>query len=176
MFESLNNLLGPAVMERLTLVVNHVLGAEPAATARLAPHAGRTIEIVAVDWPSLLPAPPACRFQITRAGLLEWLGVDAGGGSTDLLLRVDASNPALLAARLLAGQQPTVDIGGDAQLASDVNWLMQNLRWDVAADLERVFGPLVAGQLHRAGRAFAAAVRTAVQGLERLRSGLQRRP
>ena len=176
MLASLNNLLGPAVMERLTLVVNHVLSAEPAATGRLAPHAGRTIEIVLVDWPSLLPAPPACRFQVTRAGLVEWLGAEAGGGSTDLLLRIDASNPALLAARLVAGEQPTVDIGGDAQLAGDVNWLMQNLRWDVAGDLERLFGPLVAGQLHHAGRAFAGAVRTAVQGLERLRGGFQRRP
>jgi ubiquinone biosynthesis accessory factor UbiJ len=176
MLASLNHLLGPAVMERLTLLVNHVLGAEPAATARLAPHAGRTIEIVLVDWPALLPPPPACRFQVTRAGLVEWMGAESGGGSTDLLLRVDASNPALLAARLLGGEQPTVDIGGDAQLASDVNWLMQNLRWDVAGDLDRLFGPLVAGQLHRVGRALAAAVHTAVQGLERLRSGFQRRP
>ena len=35
MLQSLNALLAPALMERLVLVINHVLGAEPAATQRL---------------------------------------------------------------------------------------------------------------------------------------------
>jgi ubiquinone biosynthesis accessory factor UbiJ len=169
MLSSLNNLLGPAVMERLTLVVNHVLRAEPAATERLAVHAGRTIEVVAAGWPALLPAPPPCRYRISAAGLVEWLGAEPGAGTTDLLLQVDASNPALLAARLLAGDRPDVEISGNAQFAADIDWLIENLRWDVAADLERVFGPAVAGQLQRAGSAFAAALRAAVHGLERLR-------
>jgi ubiquinone biosynthesis protein UbiJ len=62
-----------------------------------------------------------------------------------------------------------VAIDGDAQLAGDVNWLMQNLRWDVAADLERFFGPVAAQQLHRLGSAVAHALRSAVQGLGRAR-------
>ena len=44
-------------------------------------------------------------------------------------------------ARALGGTPPPVQIDGDAQLAGDVNWLLLNLRWDVAADLERLFGP-----------------------------------
>ena len=61
--------------------------------------------------------------------------------------------PALLPlARLaLGGTPPAVQIDGDAQLAGDMNWLLQNLRWDVAADLERLFGPAVAQQLHQPG-------------------------
>jgi ubiquinone biosynthesis protein UbiJ len=58
-------------------------------------------------------------------------------------------------------------------LAGDVNWLMQNLRWDVAADLERLFGPAVAHQLHRLGSALAAAVRKAVQGASALKDRLR---
>ena len=79
----------------------------------------------------------------------------------DLAVQVDAANPALLVARALAGEAPAVQIDGDAQLAGDVNWLLQNLRWDVAADLERQFGPVVAQQLHTLGSAFAKGLRAA---------------
>ncbi|MDE1950490.1 MAG: hypothetical protein KGI35_17870, partial [Burkholderiales bacterium] len=94
----------------------------------------------------------------------------------DLGLRIDASNPAALFARLLAGERPSVAVEGDAQLAGDVNWLLENLRWDVAADLERLFGPVVAQQLHRVGRAVAAALRAALQGVGQVRERLRPRP
>ena len=91
----------------------------------------------------------------------------------DLAVSLDASNPALLMARALGGTPPAVQIDGDAQLAADVGWLLQNLRWDVAADLERLFGPIVAQQLHRAGQMLASALRATLQGAaglgERLR-------
>jgi ubiquinone biosynthesis protein UbiJ len=77
-------------------------------------------------------------------------------------------------ARALGGTPPAVQIEGDAQLAGDVNWLLQNLRWDVAADLERLFGPGVAHQIHQAGSALATALRGALKAVaalgERLRS------
>ena len=89
-------------------------------------------------------------------------------------MQLDAGNPALLLARALGGTPPPVQIDGDAQLAGDVNWLLLNLRWDVEADLERLFGPVVAHQLHKVGSALAAALRmalkTAAQLGERLRS------
>lgn len=162
MLHTLNSLLAPAVMGRLTLVINHVLGGESVATARLMVHSGRTVELLATAWPPMLPQPPVLAFRVTPAGLLEWCGPERGGAA-DLAVRVDTSNPALLLARAAAGELPPVEIDGDAALAADVNWLMQNLRWDVAADLERVFGPLVAPQLHRLGSALAGAMRTAMQ-------------
>ena len=174
MIHTLNSLLAPAVMERLTLVVNHVLSAETAATERLKPHAGRTVELVAGGWPSLLPPPPVLAFRVTPAGLLEWCGLERGA-AIDLALRVDASNPALLLGKAIGGELPPVAIDGDALLAGDVNWLMQNLRWDVAADLERFFGAPVAQQLHRMGRAVAAALRTALQGAGQVRDRLRPR-
>jgi ubiquinone biosynthesis protein UbiJ len=172
MLHTLHSLLAPAVLERLTLVINHVLGGEPVATERLRPHAGRRIELQLTAWPSLLPPPPQLAWRVTPAGLLEWQGLQPEPGA-ELQVRLDAANPAALAARMLAGEPPPLQVEGDAQFAGDINWLTLNLRWDVAADLERLFGPVVAQQLHTAGRGLAAALRAAVraaQGLgERLR-------
>ena len=155
-------------MGRLTLAVNHVLSSEPAAVERLRPHSGRRIELLPQAWPGLLPPPPLLAFVVTPAGLVEWVGADAPA-EAHLTLRFDASNPARLVATALAGETPEVDIEGDGQLAADVNWLMQNLRWDVEADLERVMGPVAARQLYRLGSALARAVRRAVQGAASLR-------
>jgi ubiquinone biosynthesis protein UbiJ len=96
--------------------------------------------------------------------MLEWCGGTEAPAAADLRVGVDASNPLLLMARAMAGDKPAVDIGGDAQLATDVNWLLQNLRWDVAADLERLFGPAVAYPLQRLGSMLARALRAALQG------------
>jgi ubiquinone biosynthesis protein UbiJ len=169
MLHTLNSLLAPAVMDRLTLVINHVLSGETVATERLKVHAGRSVELLPTGWPSLLPQPPLLAFRITAAGLLEWCGPERGG-APDLAVRLDSSNPALLLARALLGELPPVEIDGDAALAADVNWLMQNLRWDVAADLERVFPPLVATSLVRAGSALAKGLRVAVQAASDLKS------
>ena len=158
MLPNLNALLAPALMDRLVLVVNHVLAAEPQALARLMPHRGRVLRLDLLQWPRLLPAPPPLAFVITPAGLVEWCrdAVDA-----DLRVTLEAANPAALALQLLGGDSPKLVIEGDAQLATDVDWLLKNLRWDVADDLHRVFGPTVAQQLSRIGSALARALRAA---------------
>ncbi|HPP83354.1 MAG TPA: hypothetical protein PLZ50_07295 [Rubrivivax sp.] len=161
MLDSLTALLAPAVLQRLTLVMNHVIGSESAATQRLEPHAGRALALRLDGWPSLLPAVPPLVWTLTPAGLLEW-GGPAPNDAPALQVHVDAANPALLLARALAGERPGVHVEGDAQLAADVGWLLQNLRWDVAADLERAFGRVVAQQLHQLGRALAGALRSAL--------------
>jgi ubiquinone biosynthesis protein UbiJ len=148
MLQNLNALLAPALMDRLVLVVNHVMAAEPQAVARMLPHQGRVLRLDLLQLPRLLPAPPPLAFRITPAGLVEWCRdpVDA-----DLRVRLDAPNPAALALQALGGQLPPVVIEGDA-----------NLRWDVADDLQRLFGPTVAHELHRLGSGLARALRTAL--------------
>lgn len=138
-----NTWLVPAAMERLTLVLNHVIGSESAATDRLRAHAGRTVVIQPEQWPTLLPPLPPLAFRVTAAGLLEWCGMEPVGDA-DLRVRLDASNPAALMMQVVSGATPTVQIEGDAQLAADVQWLLAHLRWDVAADVERIFGPATA--------------------------------
>ena len=161
MLNRLQAFLAPALSERLTLVFNHVLASEPVATQRLTTHAGRTLALNVTNWPALLPAPPTLAWRVTPAGLLEWCGLDPLP-SHDLAVTLDAPNPAALLGRLIAGETPPVQIEGDAQLAGDVNWLLANLRWDVAADLDRLFGPAVAGPLHRVGSTLSAALRSAL--------------
>jgi ubiquinone biosynthesis protein UbiJ len=174
MLHTLQQMFAPAVLERLTLLVNHVLAGETVATQRLLPHAGKVVQLELTAWPSLLPPPPELAWRITPAGLLEWCGSDPVGGA-ELRLCLAAANPALMAAQLLAGVRPAVDVAGDAQLAGDVNWLMQNLRWDPAADLERIFPPPMAQALHRVGIALAGGLKVAVQGVSSLRQRWQAR-
>lgn len=164
MFQTLTALLAPAVLERLTLVFNHVLGSEPAAVERLRPHAGRTLVFRLDAWPALLPPAPPLAWTVTPAGMLEWGGLDPDE-SAALRVHVEASNPALLFARLMVGERPGVRIEGDAALAADVGWLLENLRWDVAADLERLFGRAVAQQLHQMGVAVGGALRAGLKAV-----------
>jgi ubiquinone biosynthesis protein UbiJ len=166
MLHTLQSMLAPPVFERLTLLINHVLGSEAVAMEKLRPHAGRRLVLRLAGWPSLLPEPPPLAWRITPAGLLEWSpepGPEAPAEASDLTLLLEAGNPALLLTRMLSGEPPPVQIEGDAQFAGDVNWLVQNLRWDLVADLERLFGPAVAQQLGTLGRAVAGALRTALK-------------
>ena len=164
MLQSVRAIVEPAALQRLTLLVNHVLSAEPVAAERMSPHAGKRLQIELSDWPSLLPAPPAVVFEVTPAGLFEWPGdaEQAKGDIADLHLRVDAANPALLLVTLAAGERPDVEVRGEAQFAADVQWLADNLRWDLEADLARLLGPLPARQLARLGAALSAGLRRRV--------------
>lgn len=174
MLHSLNALLAPALAERLTLLINHVLGGESVAMDRLRPHSGATLALQLPGWPALLPAPPALAWRITPAGLLDWCGAE-GVAQPDLAVTLDASNPAAVLARALSGQPPEVKIDGSAQLAGDVNWLLQNLRWDVAADLDRLFGPQLAQPLHQLGRVLSQGLRGGLQAASTLGETLRTR-
>jgi ubiquinone biosynthesis protein UbiJ len=152
----------PALQARLLLVLNHVVQAEPVAVARLTRHAGRS---VALDWnvePGPWPRPPALRLRVTAAGLFESCGPVAAGEAqdpADLSVRIELPAPHRLAAQWLEGRRPAVAVEGDAQLAADVAWLGDNLRWDVAQDLSRIVGAGPAHQIVRAAQSFAAALR-----------------
>jgi ubiquinone biosynthesis protein UbiJ len=159
MLQTLHGLLIPAVVERLVLVINHVLAAEPVAMQRLLPHSGSVVALELLYWPAWLPAAPLMSFRITPAGLIEWCGLD-DAAPAQLSVQLDAANPAALFARALAGDTPSLTIAGDAALATDIQWLIDNLRWDVEADLERFFGPVVAQQLARLGSSLAAGIRS----------------
>lgn len=153
---------GAALMERCTLLANHVLASEPVATERLRAHAGKRLRIELRHWPTLLPSLPELDFDITPAGLLEWQAAPAADEPA-LRLVVDAVNPALLVAHGLAGDRPSVEVQGDAALANDVSWLLDNLRWDVSDDLSRFVGPVVAQAIARVGRLLAQGLREALR-------------
>ena len=167
MFHSLNSLLGHAAIERLTLLANHVLASESVATQRLGAHAGRSILVQFDSWPSLLPPLPPTAFRVTPAGLVEWCGDDVPA-EPDLRVNIDASNPALAMAQALSGTRPQVAIAGDAAFATDLNWLFDNLRWDVQDDLARIVGQAPAREISRIAGGVAAGLRDAVKTLSGL--------
>ena len=167
MLDAMKALAERSVMERLVLLVNHVIAAEPAALERLRPHAARTVQIELNGWPTLLPAIGPLALRVTPAGLLEWLG-ESSGLAPDLRITVDASNPALALTRLVAGDRPQVVVSGDVAFASDIDWLIENLRWDLQDDLARIVGDVPARQIARAGGWIAGGLREGAKVLRDL--------
>ncbi len=159
MFDAGKSTLTKAVMDRLVLMINHVIAAEPVAVGRLMPHAGKSIRFRFDGWPSLLPALPNALFTVTPAGLIEWRSEDEALVTEDLTVSVDASNPARAAFRAFTGDKPDITIAGDAALAGDVNWLVDNLRWDIEDDIAKLIGDAPAREFSR----FAAAVNGALK-------------
>jgi ubiquinone biosynthesis protein UbiJ len=137
------------VHNRLVLLFNHVLRAEPAAVERLRPHAGCAVDCQLGQ--ALL------RLRVTPAGLLEARDeaepaeAQAGTG-----LRLTARWPG---ATLPFLQAPTWQVEGDAAMAASFAWLADHLRWDVEADLARWIGPLAAGQLAMLATPLGSALR-----------------
>jgi ubiquinone biosynthesis accessory factor UbiJ len=143
------------INNRVLLLVNHVLMQEPQAMDRLRRQKGK---VVRASWGRL-----ELVVQATPAGLLALADAQR---APDLVLQVPETSPVALAQSLLQGQRPQVDIQGDVQLAAEVAWLVDNVRWDMEEDLSRLLGDAAAHTLvSRLGEAGAA-----------LRSFLQRQP
>ncbi|MDR2128999.1 MAG: hypothetical protein LBP52_08030 [Burkholderiaceae bacterium] len=132
---------------RLALLLNHVLMQEPEAQARLARQAGR---VVRFQWRGL-----ALQLAATPAGLTEL----APEARADLLLTVTQTGLVDLAREMLSGAKPSVRIEGDVQFAAEINWLIDNVRWDAEEDLARLLGDAPAHALSRAARAANDALR-----------------
>ena len=153
-FQQLSTTLQPpawAVEEaqrRIVLLLNHVLMQEPEATARLARQKGR---VVLFHWRNV-----HFKLLLTPAGLLELADAEA---PSDLTLSVTEESPVALVQSALSGAKPAVRIEGDVQLAAEVNWLVDHVRWDIEEDLARIMGDAPAHALGQAARRVAEAVR-----------------
>ncbi len=134
-------------LNRLVLFLNHVLMSEPEAMQRLARQKGQRIELL---WQKL-----QLQLQATPAGLFE-RGRFEG---FDLRLTVTEESPLDLLSALARGDKPRVRIEGDVQLAAEVNWLIDNVRWDAEEDLARLIGDAPAHTLAGLGRQALAAIR-----------------
>lgn len=121
------------LQNRLVLLLNHVLMQEPQAMARLKRQQGKTVQ---AGWGQV-----HLLLQATPAGLLALAEPVA---EPDLQLNVQEASPLVLVQTLIAGGKPQVDIKGDVQLAAEVGWLVDNLRWDVEEDLSRLVGDAAA--------------------------------
>ena len=117
------------VQHRLVLFLNHVLMQEEEAMDRLVRQSGR---VALVQWRVFSMA-----LRITPAGLLDLAAADA---TPDLRVEVSETSPLALARSALTGDRPTIRIEGDVQLAGEIQWLVDNVRWDAEDDLARVIG------------------------------------
>lgn len=127
--------------QRLVLFLNHVLLQEKQAQERLQRQKGRVVQIrygvFAID------------LIVTPAGLVDRALPSA---RADLMLSVSADSPLVVVQSVLAGKPPPVKIEGDVQLAAELGWLAENLRWDVEEDLSRLIGDAPAHAVANAGR------------------------
>ncbi len=177
MFERWSSLAERSLMERLALFTNHVLRAEPAAMARLAPHAGQVLTVELVGWPVMLPAPPSLTFRVTPAGLVEWLeqpGAVLGDQAPALRMAVDAKSLPGVFGAVVTGERPDVALEGDAAFAESVQWVVDNARWDVEEDLSRAIGDAPARMVSQVASAIAAGLRDAVRRIDAAAEGLGR--
>ena len=133
---------------RVVLMLNHVLMQEPQAMERLVRQSSR---VVLAQWRSF-----TFRLRVTPAGLLDLAGQDA---VPDLTLVLTQESPLAMAQTLMQGDKPAVRIQGDVQLAAEVNWLADNVRWDVEEDLSRIIGDAPAHLLSQATRKLADGLR-----------------
>jgi len=133
---------------RIVLLLNHVLMQESEAMARLARQKNR---VMLVQWRTFY-----FKLQATPAGLLDLAGAQA---QPDLVLTVTDDSPLALAQAALRGEKPAVRIEGDVQLAAEVNWLTEHVRWDIEEDLSRVIGDVPAHTLGQAAQALTQGLR-----------------
>lgn len=135
--------------QRLVLFLNHVLMQEKEAQDRLARKKGNVVQL---RWGVFV-----LDLLITPAGLLDRA---QPGATPDLLMVMAADSPVALMQSVLAGNRPAVKIEGDVQLAAELGWLAENLRWDAEEDLSRVLGDIPAHALADAGRRFLAGLKS----------------
>ena len=136
------------IQHRVVLFLNHVLQQEPEAQQRLLRQQGR---VVRFQWRFV-----TMELVATPAGLLD---LAPAGSVPELTLTVTDDSPFDIARATLRGDKPSVQIIGDVQLAAEVNWLVDHVRWDVEDDLARVIGDVPAHTIGNAMRRIVAGLR-----------------
>ena len=145
-FQNLNIPLTPPAwlleesQRRIVLLLNHVIAQEPQAVDRLKRQKGQVVQTQWREFTFTVVATPA--------GLLD---LAAAGAEPDLKLTITDESPFAIAQAVMQGERPKVRIEGDVQLAAEVNWLADHVRWDVAEDLSRIVGDAPAHWMVQAG-------------------------
>jgi ubiquinone biosynthesis protein UbiJ len=122
--------------------LNHLLSQADWARARLAPFAGRRAR---------LAMPPfQLDFAIRDDGYFE-----ASTEAADVTMTLPADAPL----RALQGTEQLIaaaSVEGNAHLATELSFVLRNLRWDAEEDLSRLVGDIAAHRLVQGAQAFGA--------------------
>lgn len=122
--------------------INHLLRSASWARERLIPFAGKTAHFVL--------APFAMTLTIRDSGEVE-------DSATANLPNASFTLTPGVALRLLASDKSAwqeVQMRGDTELAREVLFIAQNLRWDAEEDLSRVFGDILAHRMVQTASGF----------------------
>ena len=111
--------------------------------------------VVLIQWQQV-----QLKLQATPAGLLDLASV---GRAPDLTLVMTQESPLAIAQSLIQGEKPAVRVEGDVQLAAEVNWLADHVRWDAEEDLSRIVGDAPAHMLAQSATSMVTALRQFVQ-------------
>lgn len=132
--------------------LNRLLRSEAWARERLLPFATETLELRA-------PPLPPLRFSITAEGCL---GAAPPAAAASLVITL---GPEALVAAIKSEDHllRSIDVAGNAQLASEVMFLARHLRWDVEEDLAKFVGDAAAHRLAGLARGAVAWHADAVQ-------------
>lgn len=125
--------------------LNHLLEREAWAREKLTPFAGEIVELNVAPLPVL-------RIAVVEGGRTRTADV------TSEPTLVITTKPGAFAA-LSKGEDHlmrSVEITGNARLASEILALLRYLRWDVEEDLSRVFGDVLAHRMASTARDFAS--------------------
>lgn len=138
--------LSPLVIRAL----NHLIQGENWAQTRLIAHSG-------------------AQLLINSGIFVLRLGIDEKGlfhiGDKALQADVSITLPSDLPARILFNRDTlfsSVKLGGSADIAESLAFVLRNLRWDSEADLAQLVGDIPARRLARLGQTLAAAIQDAV--------------
>ena len=129
----------------LATALNRLLQREPWARERLLPFATETVEFRA-------PPLPTLRFTIAADGRL---GTALPAAEPSLVVTI---RPEALAAAVKGEDHllRSIDVAGNAKLASEVMFLVRHLRWDFEEDLAKFVGDAAAHRLAGLARNAAA--------------------
>lgn len=150
------------VQHRVVLLLNHVLQQEPEAQRRLATQAHKTVY---ASWRQY-----HLQIKITPAGLLD---LDEDHSTNHLLLEITERSVGALAKDAIQGHKPAIRIAGDVQLAGELNWVIDNVRWDIEEDLARIIGDVPAHKLGDVARRAAQELRKFAQGAANLADSIR---
>lgn len=130
--------------------LNHLIQGESWASARLAAHSGAHVLIEA--------GPLALRLLIDERGLFQ-----TGQALAEPDVRITL--PPDVPLRFLVDRSSlfaSVKLGGSADIAESLAFVLRNLRWDAEADLAGLIGDIPAHRLARLARDFALAIQQAI--------------
>lgn len=145
---------------KLVLWVNHVLLQAEHALPRTRRLTGRTLELRWLGRSGV--------WAFTPAGLIETRDSSC---RADLVLDWGQASPLTLVGQWLRSERPALRIEGDVQLAAEINWLVDHVRWSPEEDLARVLGDAQARGVFQLGRRLVQGLRTFAAGQSVRESG-----